>query len=73
MSENKPLLFSKSNYTIMLAGIASIVIGFIVMTLETAEYGFGPMGLTIGPAFILIGFLFEIYAILHKDKPKSEA
>jgi len=73
MSENKPLLFSKSNYTIMLAGIASIVIGFIVMTLETAEYGFGPMGLTIGPAFILIGFLIEIYAILHKDKPKSEA
>jgi hypothetical protein len=38
------------------------------MTMEKAEYGFGPMGLTIGPAFIMAGFLVEIYAILHKDK-----
>jgi hypothetical protein len=73
MSENKPLLFSKTNYTIMLAGIGSIILGFILMTMETAEYGFGPLGLTVGPAFILIGFLIEIYAILHKDKPSSES
>ncbi len=72
MSENKPLLFTKTNYTIMLAGIALILIGFVIMTLETAEYGFGPLGLTVGPAFILVGFMVEIYAILHKDKPKTE-
>ncbi len=55
----------------MLAGIALILIGFVTMTLETAEYGFGPLGLTIGPGFIMAGFLVEIYAILHKDKPEA--
>ena len=56
----------------MIAGIALIMIGFITMTMETAQYGFGPMGLTIGPGFILAGFLVEIYAILHKDKAPTE-
>jgi Protein of unknown function (DUF3098) len=68
MSDNKPLLFSKTNYIIMIAGISLIMLGFITMTMETAQYGFGPLGLTIGPGFILTGFLVEIYAILHKDK-----
>jgi hypothetical protein len=72
MSDKKPLLFSKTNYTIMVTGIALIIIGFITMTMETAQYGFGPLGLTIGPGFILAGFLVEIYAILHKDKAQSE-
>jgi len=72
MSENKNLQFHKSNYTIMLAGIGLILIGFVTMTLETAEYGFGSLGLTIGPGFIMVGFLVEIYAILHKEKAKSE-
>ena len=64
-------MFSKSNYSIMLAGIASILLGFVIMTMETATYGFGPLGLTVGPSFILLGFLIEIYAILHKEKPKA--
>ena len=56
----------------MLVGVALILIGFITMTMETAEYGFGSLGLTIGPSFILAGFLVEIYAILYKEKPKAE-
>jgi hypothetical protein len=71
MSENKPLIFRKSNYQIMLAGIALIILGFILMTLETAEYGFGPLGLTIGPASIMLGLIIQLYAILHKEKPKQ--
>ena len=71
MSENTPLMFTKSNYTIMLVGVALILIGFVVMTLETAEYGFGALGLTVGPGFIMVGFLVEIYAILHKEKAKD--
>lgn len=63
-------MFNKSNYMIMLAGIALILLGFVVMTLETAPYGFGSLGLTVGPGMIMIGFLVEIYAILHKDKEK---
>ena len=62
------MIFSRTNYLIMLAGIALILLGFFIMTMETAEYGFGPLGLTIAPAFLMAGFLVEIYAILHKDK-----
>jgi membrane-bound ClpP family serine protease len=71
MSNNKPLIFKKSNYQIMLAGIAFILLGFVLMTMETAEYGFGPLGLTIGPGSIMIGLLIQLYAILHKEKPKA--
>lgn len=68
----KTMIFSRSNYLIMLAGIALLVIGLVIMTMEKAEYGFGPMGLTVGPAFLMAGFLVEIFAILHKDKAKGE-
>lgn len=63
------MIFSRNNFIIMLAGIALLIIGFIIMTMETAEYGFGPLGLTVGPAFLMVGFIVEIYAIMHKDKP----
>ena len=62
------MIFSRTNYLIMLAGIFLVITGFFIMTMETAEYGFGPLGLTIGPAFLMAGFLVEIYAILHRDK-----
>lgn len=55
----------------MLAGIVLLLVGFFIMTLEKAEYGFGTLGLTIGPVFLMLGFLVEIYAILHKDKPSD--
>ena len=68
------MIFSRTNYLIMLAGIALIVTGFFIMTMEKAEYGFGSLGLTIGPGFLMAGFLVEIYAILHKDKnPEKES
>ena len=66
------MIFSRSNYLIMLGGIALILVGFLIMTMEDAEYGFGPKGLTIGPSFLMIGFLIEIYAILHKEKSSGE-
>lgn len=65
------MIFRRSNYLIMLAGIGFIVLGFILMTLETAEYGFGPLGLTVGPGCIVAGFLIQLFAILHKEKPKD--
>lgn len=72
MSDQRPLLFSGANYKIMLLGIALLALGFITMTMETAEYGFGSLGLTIGPLFLMAGFLVEIYAILHKSHSDKE-
>ena len=61
------MIFSRNNFIIMLAGIALLITGFIIMTMETAEYGFGPLGLTVGPAFLMLGFIVEIYALIPVD------
>lgn len=63
--------FKRKNYQMMLIGIAILLTGFVVMTLDTEQHGFGFMGLTLGPIIVMIGFLFQFYAILHKPKTKE--
>lgn len=60
------LPFGKKNYQWMIIGIAALVIGFFIMTLEDAQHGFGFLGLTFGPVIVMAGFIIEIYAILHR-------
>ncbi len=66
-TENK-LVFDKINYQLMIAGVAVILIGFVIMMLETGEYGIGFLGLTLGPIVVLLGFAIEFAAILYKRK-----
>lgn len=61
------LPFGKTNYTLMLAGIAIILIGFFIMSLDKTEFGFGFLGLTLGPIIVLMGFALEFFAILKKS------
>lgn len=66
------LPFSKKNYQRMLIGLAILILGFVVMTLDQEEYGFGFLGLTLGPLLVVCGFVVEIFAILHDpDKKKN--
>ncbi|MCU0325683.1 MAG: DUF3098 domain-containing protein [Spirosomaceae bacterium] len=65
-ANNSSLPFGKGNYTIMLVGLALIIIGFIIMTLDKEEFGFGFLGLTLGPSIAFLGFMVEIYATLKK-------
>ena len=60
------LPFSRQNYLLMLIGIGLILLGFFIMTLDKEEFGFGFLGITLGPAITFIGFLFEFYAIFKK-------
>lgn len=60
------LPFSSANYTTMLIGLAVILGGFLIMTFETAEFGFGALGLTVGPLIVIAGFIIEFWAILRK-------
>lgn len=69
MNKNK-LPFGRSNYILMLAGIASLIIGFIIMSLDQEEYGFGLLGITVGPIIVMAGFIIEFFAILYKPKEK---
>lgn len=62
------LTFKRINYILLLTGIAVLALGFIIMTLETAEHGYGILGLTVGPIVIMTGFGIQFAAILYKSK-----
>jgi hypothetical protein len=68
---NQPLVFGKRNYQILIASLVCITLGFILMSLETGEYGFGTLGLTVGPMIVLAGFGLAFWSILYKDKTKK--
>jgi hypothetical protein len=59
--------FSKKNFQLMFVGLALIVLGFIVMGLDSEPNGNGILGLTVGPILTLSGFIFEFYAIFAKS------
>lgn len=50
----------------MLVGIAVILAGFLIMTFDSEEFGFGFLGLTLGPLITIAGFIIEFWAILRK-------
>lgn len=72
MSEKRKLAFNKINYIIMITGVIVLIIGFIIMTMDTEPYGFGFMGLTLGPIIVMLGFIIEVVAIMFKPKTDSE-
>jgi hypothetical protein len=68
------LPFGKKNYQLMVIGVATLLVGFTIMTMDKEPYGFGFLGLTLGPIIVLAGFILEIVAIMHTPKEeKSQA
>lgn len=69
MMENKEkFAFQRINYVLMLVGIAVLMLGFIIMANDSETYGFGFMGLTLGPIVVMLGFITEFFAIMYKPK-----
>lgn len=79
MSEKKPStnnLFGKENYTWIIAGIAVIALGLILMAGGKSDdpNAFDPKEvysftrITLAPILILIGLGLEIFAIFRKPK-----
>jgi predicted tellurium resistance membrane protein TerC len=66
-----PLPFNKTNYIIMAAGFLLIIIGFVIMANDSEPYGFGFMGLTLGPIIVMSGFIVEFFAITYRSKSKE--
>jgi uncharacterized membrane protein HdeD (DUF308 family) len=60
------LPFGRKNYLLMISGVLTLVLGFIIMSLDNKQHGFGFLGLTLGPIVVMTGFIIEIFAILHK-------
>jgi hypothetical protein len=70
-------LFGKENYIWMLAGLAVIALGFILMSggkstdpkIFDKDSVYSTTRITIAPLFIIIGFILEIVGIMKKPKP----
>jgi hypothetical protein len=60
------LAFGKKNYQWMIIGLITLVVGFVIMSIDKETFGFGFFGLTLGPIIVMAGFIIEIFAILHK-------
>jgi hypothetical protein len=66
--------FSKKNYILLIIGVAAIVLGFILMGGPgSTETHFEPdifsfRRIKLAPAICFAGFIFVIYAIMHKPK-----
>jgi isoprenylcysteine carboxyl methyltransferase (ICMT) family protein YpbQ len=58
--------FGRANYRLMVVGLVVIFLGFFIMSLDKEEFGFGFLGLTLGPLVTMAGFLLEFWAILRK-------
>jgi len=69
--DKSSLPFKKINFIIMLIGILLIVTGFVIMANDSEQYGFGFMGLTLGPITVMTGFIVEFFAITFKSKSKE--
>ena len=72
MSEKRKLAFNKINYVIMIIGVVVLILGFLFMTMDNEPYGFGSMGLTVGPVTVMVGFLIQFVALFYKSREKPE-
>jgi len=73
---NNLFLFDKTNYTLMIAGVLLILLGFYFMSGGKsedvhqfhAEEVFSTSRITLAPILVLLGFVVEIFAIMRKPK-----
>jgi hypothetical protein len=73
--ENPGFALGRENYKLMAIGFGIIIIGFILMVggRSNDPNVFNPgifsfRRITLAPLILLIGFVFEIYAIMKKAK-----
>lgn len=55
----------------MIVGLVVLAIGFLIMSSDSKPYGFGFLGLTLGPIVVMLGFLIQFIAILYKPKKED--
>lgn len=66
--ENQLMVFKKQNYTLLIASLAVIILGFIVMGSGNGKPFDDPMKITVAPIIVLLGFALGVYSILHTPK-----
>ena len=70
----KNFAFDRTNYLLLTIGMATVVIGFILMSgTGSSEEAFNPeifsaMRIKVAPLVCFAGFAFIIYGIMHRPK-----
>lgn len=73
-SDKRKFAFDKVNFILLAAGMAVVIIGFLLMTgPSSSETAFQPdifsvRRIRVAPVVCLAGFLFMIYAVLRKPR-----
>lgn len=78
---NQVFLFDKSNYTLMIAGVALMLLGLVLMAggksadphqfLKDEIYSF--RRITLAPILIILGMVVEGFAIMKKPAQSGDA
>lgn len=78
-NQKSTFLFDKTNYYIMFAGLALILLGFVLMAggkspdpnVFNKEEIYSFRRITLAPILIIAGFVVEIVAIMRKPKGET--
>jgi hypothetical protein len=77
---NESFALGPKNYRLMLIGIAVVILGFILMIgggtenpMEFNEDIFSFRRITLAPLVVLVGYSVIFYAILKKDRSRTES
>ncbi len=73
-SNDREMPFTRTNYQLLLAGLAIIVVGYMLMSgggngdpdAFNAEEIFSARRITVAPIVCLIGYVFVLYAIMKR-------
>lgn len=70
-SSTSPNVFGKFNYILLVVSVLVIALGYIIMMMDDAPFGFGFLGLTLGPVVSFLGFMLVFVAIFYKKKENT--
>ena len=78
MAEN--FVFNKSNYKLMIIGVALVILGFILMVGGSSDDPnvfdedalFSHVRITLSPLLVISGYIVVIFAIMRKSKEEDK-
>jgi hypothetical protein len=68
MENSKKFPLDAKRIYILITGIIIMMIGLFIMTLDKEPFGFGLLGITLGPIIVLIGVFIPIYSLFNFKK-----
>lgn len=76
---NRPMPLTTKNYILMLIGALIIAFGFILMSgggdhtaTHFDETIYSTLRITVAPIIVILGFAFEVYAIMKRFTSESD-